>query len=91
MCADRLFSADKLPRVFHMHRGEPRHRLSFEDVFLLFRGRLSGDNRWIKLAELIPLEGLEDDYESQFCNGYRYAEDLAYGRPPSHSERRSEH
>ena len=37
-----------------MYRREHRHQLSFEDFFLRFGGKLSGDNRWIKLAELIP-------------------------------------
>ncbi len=32
-------------------------------------GKLSGTNRWIKLAELIPFDELEDDYSSQFCKG----------------------
>ena len=69
-----------------MYRREPRHQLSFEDFFLPLGGKLSGENRWIKLAEVIPWDDLEDDYASQFCKGYRYAEDLVYGRPPSHSE-----
>jgi hypothetical protein len=37
-----------------MYPREPRHQLSFEDFFLQFGGKLSGDNRWIKLAEFIP-------------------------------------
>lgn len=53
-----------------MYRREPRHQLSFEDFFLPFGGKLSGDNRWIKLAELIPWDELEDDYASQFCKGF---------------------
>ena len=40
------------------------------DFFLPFGGQLSGDNRWIKLAELIPWDELEDDYASQFCKGF---------------------
>jgi IS5 family transposase len=70
MYADRLISAEKPPRVFHMYRREPRHQLSFEDFFLPFGGKLAGDNRWIKLAELIPWDDLEDDYASQFCKGF---------------------
>ena len=31
---------------------------------------IRGDNRWIKLAELIPWDELEDDYASQFCKGF---------------------
>ncbi len=53
-----------------MYRRELRHQLSFEDFFLPFCGKLSGDNRWIKLAELIPWDDLEDDYASQFCKGF---------------------
>ena len=53
-----------------MYRSEHRHQLSLEDFFLLFGGKLPGNNRWIKLAELIPLDELEDDYASQFCKGF---------------------
>ena len=38
-----------------MYRREHRDQLSFKDLFLPFGGQLSGDNRWIKLAELIPI------------------------------------
>ncbi len=41
-----------------------------EDFFLPFDGTLSGDNRWIKLAELIPWDELEDDFAAKFCNGF---------------------
>jgi transposase, IS5 family len=53
-----------------MYRREHRHQLSFEDFFLPFGGKLSGDNRWIKLAELVPWDELEDDYAAQFCKGF---------------------
>jgi hypothetical protein len=53
-----------------MYRREHRDQLSFEDFFLPFGGKLSGDNRWIRLAELIPWEELEDDYAAQFCKGF---------------------
>ena len=53
-----------------MYRREPRHQLLFEDFFLPFGGRLSGNNRWIKLHALIPWDELEDDYASQFCRGF---------------------
>jgi hypothetical protein len=45
-----------------MYRREPRHQLSFTDFFLPFGGKLSGNNRWIKLAELVPWDDLECDY-----------------------------
>ena len=53
-----------------MYRREHRDQLSFEDFFLSFRGKLSGDNRWIRLAELIPWDELEDDHAAQFCKGF---------------------
>jgi hypothetical protein len=53
-----------------MYRREHRNQLSLEDFFLPFGGKLSGDNRWIKLAELIPSDELEDDYAAQFCKGF---------------------
>jgi hypothetical protein len=53
-----------------MYRREHRDQLSFKDFCLPFGGKLSGDNRWIKLAELIPWDELEDDYASQFCKGF---------------------
>ena len=79
MFSDRRDSGEKPPRVFHMYRCKDRNQLSFEDFFLPFDGTLSGDNVWIKLAELIPWDELEDDYAAQFCKGHRFAEDFVYG------------
>jgi hypothetical protein len=53
-----------------MYWREHRNQLSIEDFFLPFGGKISGDNRWIKLAGLIPWDELEDDYASQFCKGF---------------------
>ena len=70
MFANGPICAQKPLRVFHLYRREHRDQLSFEDFFLPFGGKLSGDNRWIRLAELIPWEELEDDYAAQFCKGF---------------------
>ena len=53
-----------------MYRNEHRDQLSFKDFFLPFGGQLSDDNRWIKLAELIPWEKLGADYAAQFCKDF---------------------
>jgi len=53
-----------------MYRREHRHQLSFEEFFLPFGGKLSGDNGCIKLAELIPWDEPEHNYASKFCNGF---------------------
>ena len=58
------------PKVFHMYWREHRDQLSFKDFFLPFGGQLTADNCWIKLAELIPSDELEDDDASQFCKGF---------------------
>ena len=79
MYANGSICAQKPPRVFHMYRREHPDQLSFKDFFLPFGAQLSGDNRWIKLAELIPWDELEDDYAAQFCKGHRFAEDFVYG------------
>lgn len=41
-------------------------QLSFENFYLPFGGKLSGTNRWVKLAELIPWEQVESNYSEQF-------------------------
>ena len=70
MLANGPKCAQKPLSVFHVYRCEHRDQLSFEDFFLPFGGKLSADNRWIKLAELIPWDDLEDDYAAQFCKGF---------------------
>ena len=53
-----------------MYRRGHRDQISFKDFFLPFGEQFSGDNRWIKLAELIPWVELEDDYASKFCKEF---------------------
>jgi hypothetical protein len=60
----------KADQGFHLYRREPCYQLSFADFFLPFGGKLSRDNRWIKLAELIPWDELEDDDAAQFRKGF---------------------
>jgi transposase, IS5 family len=61
-----------------MCRREYRDQLLFKDFFLPFGGQLSGDNRWIKLAELIPWDELENDYAAQFCKGFGVPADIRH-------------
>ena len=53
-----------------MYRRKEGNQLSFDDFFLPFGGKLSGDNRWVKLADLIPWDELEHHYASQFSKGF---------------------
>jgi transposase, IS5 family len=49
-----------------MYRTSPPGQLSFENFYLPFGGKLSSDNRWVKLAQLIPWETVEAKYAEQF-------------------------
>jgi transposase, IS5 family len=49
-----------------MYRTSPPGQLTFENFYLPFGGKLSSDNRWVKLAKLIPWETLEATYADQF-------------------------
>jgi hypothetical protein len=49
-----------------MYRTTNSKQLSFENFYLPFGGKLSGDNRWVKLASLIPWHELESEYAKQF-------------------------
>jgi len=49
-----------------MYRTSPPGQLSFENFYLPFGGKLSSDNRWVKLAKLIPWETVEAAYAEQF-------------------------
>jgi transposase, IS5 family len=49
-----------------MYRTSPPGQLSFENFYLPFGGKLSSDNRWVKLSKLIPWETLEANYADQF-------------------------
>jgi IS5 family transposase len=65
-----LVCAHKPLIAFGITRREHRDQLSLEDFFLALGGKLSGDNRWIKLAALIPWDELEDEYAARFCKGF---------------------
>ena len=41
-------------------------QLSFSDFYLPFSGKLKANNRWIKLARLIPWDEIDDKYSKNF-------------------------
>ena len=51
-----------------MYGSTPSGQLSFENFYLPFGGKLSGENRWVKLAELIPWDEVELEYAQQFSS-----------------------
>ena len=50
-----------------MYRQESSKQLSFEDFYLPFGGHLNPNNRWLRLAELIPWVEFEESYAEQFA------------------------
>lgn len=52
-----------------MYRRSTPGQLSFENFYLPFGGKLSGENRWVKLAQLIPWEEFEAQYAEQLSEG----------------------
>jgi transposase, IS5 family len=52
-----------------MYRENSTGQLSFKDFYLPFGGKLSGENRWVKLSQLIPWEKFESEYAEQFSKG----------------------
>lgn len=49
-----------------MYRKEQRKQREFENFHLSFGGRLSSDNRWVRLAKLIPWDQIEVRYAAKF-------------------------
>lgn len=45
-----------------MYRHSTPGQLSFEDFYLPFGGKLSSENRWVKLARLMPWQEFEAEY-----------------------------
>jgi transposase, IS5 family len=52
-----------------MYRRSTPGQLSFENFYLPFGGKLSPDNRWVKLAALTPWEAFEAEYAAQLSEG----------------------
>ena len=52
-----------------MYRQSPIEQVSFENFYLPFDGKLSGENRWVRLAKLVPWEIFESEYAEQFSPG----------------------
>jgi hypothetical protein len=51
-----------------MYRRRDNHPL-FDNFLLPFDGKLDPENRWVRMAELIPWDRLEDLYGSKFSDG----------------------
>lgn len=52
-----------------MYRRSTPGQLSFENFYLPFGGKLSGENRWVKLTEMIAWEKFETEYAACLSEG----------------------
>lgn len=53
-----------------MYRSTEPRQLEFPDFYLPFSGQLDPENRWVKLAELVPWELAEKVYHAQLCEDF---------------------
>ena len=49
-----------------MYRKRQREQVEFENFHLAFGGKLRSDNRWVRLAKLIPWDEIEKRYAELF-------------------------
>jgi len=50
-----------------MYRKRNRSQLTLDDFILPFGGKLKAENRWVKLAQMIPWDYVEDIYAKSMC------------------------
>jgi len=51
-----------------MYRKDNPHQMEFQNFYLPFGGQLSGENRWVILAEQIPWRRIEQGYCELFSD-----------------------
>ena len=47
-----------------------RQQLEFPDFYLPFSGQLDPENRWVKLAKLVPWGLAEEIYHADLCEDF---------------------
>ena len=52
-----------------MYRKEEQSQITAEKFELPFQGKLSKDNRWVIMSDLIPWEEFEAEYAAIFSEG----------------------
>jgi len=53
-----------------VYRKKVLRQLEFVDFYMPFSGKLNAENRWVKLAEIIPWELAEEIYADAFCDDF---------------------
>jgi len=53
-----------------VYRRNVSRQLEFVDFYMPFSGKLNADNRWVKLAEIVPWQLAEQIYADAFCDDF---------------------
>jgi hypothetical protein len=53
-----------------VYRRNVSRQLEFVDFYMPFSGKLNSDNRWVKLAEIVPWQLAEQIYAEAFCDDF---------------------
>ena len=53
-----------------MYRRNVSRQLEFVDFYMPFSGKLNPENRWVKLAQIVPWELAEQIYADAFCDDF---------------------
>jgi len=53
-----------------VYRRNVSRQLEFVDFYMPFSGKLNPDNRWVKLAEIVPWQLAEQIYADAFCDDF---------------------
>ena len=62
--------------VEQMYRKKDREQLTIDDFITPYGGKLSADNRWVKMEKIMPWDMIEEIYAKSF------KADNTDGRPP---------
>ena len=57
-----------------MYRRQRTNQMSIEDFMLPFGGKLNADNKWIKLAELMPWDEIDKKYRESYKRKSQYGQ-----------------
>ena len=53
-----------------MYRRNVSRQLEFVDFYMPFSGKLNAENRWVRLAEIVPWQLAEQIYADAFCDDF---------------------
>ena len=65
-----------------MYYKDDRDQLGIDDFFLPFGGKLKKDNRWVRMAEIMPWDYIEEVYLESMSQETGNVRKIRWRRPP---------